>query len=125
MGVGAGDVRAHRQSYGRRVEALCIRRTRRAERRSGERTARVSARPDAERHGNPHRARVPQVAAIQGSPAERAVLLPRAAESQGPAALPARRLKGLARPYTANVFRTPAAYTFQGTTFRRRGNHVA
>ena len=27
--------------------------------------------------------------------------------------------------YTANVFRTPAAYTFHGTIFRSRGNHVA
>src|SRR6266850_1976364 len=26
--------------------------------------------------------------------------------------------------YTANVFRTPAAYTFHGTTLRSRGNHV-
>src|SRR5439155_7533475 len=28
------------------------------------------------------------------------------------------------RSYTANVFRTPAAYTFHGTTFRSSGNHV-
>ena len=27
--------------------------------------------------------------------------------------------------YTANVFRTPAAYTFHGTTLRSRGNQVA
>src|SRR5574341_155124 len=32
---------------------------------------------------------------------------------------------GVLVDYTANVFRTPAAYTFHGTTFRNRGNHVA
>ena len=31
----------------------------------------------------------------------------------------------VAKGYTANVFRTPAAYTFHGTTLRSRGNHVA
>ena len=37
---------------------------------------------------------------------------------------PESELDSVNSSYTANVFRTPAAYTFHGTTFRSRGSHV-
>src|SRR5437588_10518201 len=85
VGMGSGDVRAHRVTRQRQPQALRVRRA--AERGPGERAGRVFARPIAERYRDRRRADLPEVAAFQGPPAHRTLLLSGAPEPSGLVAL--------------------------------------
>src|SRR2546422_6729487 len=86
--MGSGDVRARGHARHGRAKAFRIQRTREWWSRKG--AAGVSARPHAEWWRDRRRARVLEIAALQRPPADGALLLPRAPESQGPASLPRR-----------------------------------